>query len=149
MKSFKILKVNCNRLNYVLNERTGYYDVEENQDLEDDDLRSVGLLDMIVHSDIEIIRIKRTQDNEIFSLNDTIVLSDNNTIKYKITFFDINQGVISQAKDLVDIPYLKSLDSIHIATVKGIQNYIKSVITYDKQMIRALQDLELPTASPA
>jgi predicted nucleic acid-binding protein len=90
---------------------------------------------------IEVYRVCARLDKSSIKVADQVIK--------RITFFDINQGVISQARNLVDIPYLKSLDSIHIATVKGIQNYIKSVITYDKQMIRALQDLKLPTASPA
>lgn len=64
------------------------------------------------------------------------------------TFLDIDEKVIRLSQRLVEIPYLKSLDSIHLATAKGLSNLIDKVVTYDKQMIRAATELELPIATP-
>ncbi|MFM1864887.1 MAG: hypothetical protein RL677_667, partial [Actinomycetota bacterium] len=65
-----------------------------------------------------------------------------------MSFFEINKKVIERTKKLVEIPYLKSLYSIHLSTALGIAELIDGVVTYDKQMIRAAKELELSVVSP-
>lgn len=64
-------------------------------------------------------------------------------------FVDIDDRVINDSKKLVEIPFLRSLDAIHLATARGLIAFIDSVVTYDKKMLQAAAVLKLPTASPA
>ena len=70
------------------------------------------------------------------------------SLSFSISFFEINKKVIERTKKLVEIPYLKSLDSIHLSTALGIAELIDGVVTYDKQMIKAAKELELSVVSP-
>lgn len=71
-----------------------------------------------------------------------------NKVFDKITFFEINKKIIDITKELVKIPYLKSIDSIHLATALGIAHFTNGFITYDKQMIRAAKELDLSVITP-
>ncbi len=63
-------------------------------------------------------------------------------------FFNIDDKVIRASQKLVEISYLRSLDSIHLATATIIVGMIDQVVTYDKQMIRAAKELNLPVITP-
>ena len=44
---------------------------------------------------------------------------------------------------------LRSLDALHLASALTLEQSLQAVVTYDKRMVHAAQQLGLPTVSPA
>lgn len=63
-------------------------------------------------------------------------------------FLNIDDKVIKVSQKLVELSYLRSLDSIHLATATIVIGMIDQVVTYDKQMIKAAKELDLPVITP-
>ena len=59
----------------------------------------------------------------------------------------VEQAILNAAADL-DIPRLRALDAIHIATARSISAELDALVTYDGRMTQAAQSLNLPVAAP-
>ena len=112
------------------------------EEKESDSLRAF-LKQNLVSSDLTKIEVYR-----VCARLDKKSIEVANKVFECMSFFEINKKVIERTKKLVEIPYLKSLDSIHVSTALGIAELIDGFVTYDKQMIRAAKELELSVVSP-
>ena len=65
-----------------------------------------------------------------------------------IYYVDVNQGVLQNAEDIAITLGVKSLDSIQAGTALFIKDSIDGVISYDKNLNRALTRLGIYAISP-
>jgi predicted nucleic acid-binding protein len=60
----------------------------------------------------------------------------------------VSTRVLSDAA-LLEQPFLRTLDAIHLATAAGIRASLSAFVTYDKRLAAAAEDAGLPVASPS
>jgi predicted nucleic acid-binding protein len=65
-----------------------------------------------------------------------------------IFYVEVNQGVLQNAEDIAITLGVKSLDSIQAGTALFIKDSIEGVISYDKNLNRALTRLGIYAISP-
>jgi hypothetical protein len=65
-----------------------------------------------------------------------------------IYYVEVNQGVLQNAEDIAITLGVKSLDSIQAGTALFIKDSIEGVISYDKNLNRALTRLGIYAISP-
>ena len=65
-----------------------------------------------------------------------------------IFYVEVNQGVLQNAEDIAITLGIKSLDSIQAGTALFIKDSIDGVISYDKNLNRALNRLDIYAISP-
>lgn len=66
-----------------------------------------------------------------------------------ITLLAVSDDVIEDAATLHVDPFLRSLDAIHVATARRLGPDLTALVTYDRRMAQAAQQLGLPVESPA
>lgn len=61
---------------------------------------------------------------------------------------NLDSSVITFASSFQGLPYLKSLDAIHLASAMLVKSEITTFITYDKQLARAATTMGFDVAAP-
>ncbi len=92
MRSFKIFQLAIGTILYTLNERTGYYESEEDQ---------LGELDFILENNVTIKKVKRTRNTtniELFSINDRVKIGNGRTIHSIILFNIVGNKIVVSVK---------------------------------------------------
>lgn len=64
-------------------------------------------------------------------------------------FVEIDSSVLGMASSFQSLPYLGSLDAIHLASAILIQRQISTLVTYDKQLARAAKAMGFKVVAPA
>lgn len=66
----------------------------------------------------------------------------------EIALLDLDRPIAEHAATLRVEPHLRSLDAIHLATARRLGADLAAVITYDRRLAAAAQQLGLPVESP-
>ena len=98
----------------------------------------------LVTSGISRLEVKRAIDrNPVLLEKAGIQVLDN------FQFTEPDQTVFAIAESFRSMPYLRSLDAIHLATAIYINPMISQFVTYDKQLARAAELMGFEVAVPA
>ena len=98
----------------------------------------------LVTSGISRLEVKRVIDrNPVLLEKAGIQVLDN------FQFTEPDQTVFAIAESFRSMPYLRSLDAIHLATAIYIKPMISQYVTYDKQLARAAELMGFEVAVPA
>ena len=98
----------------------------------------------LVTSGISRLEVKRAIDrNPVLLEKAGIQVLDN------FQFTEPDQTVFAIAESFRSMPYLRSLDAIHLATAIYIKPMISQFVTYDKQLARAAELMGFEVAVPA
>lgn len=98
----------------------------------------------LVTSGISRLEVKRVIDrNPVLLEKAGIQVLDN------FQFTEPDQTVFAIAESFRSMPYLRSLDAIHLATAIYIKPMISQFVTYDKQLARAAELMGFEVAAPA
>lgn len=66
----------------------------------------------------------------------------------RIELIAIDEPVLTAAAELED-ERLRSLDAIHVAAARSLEDDLDALLTYDHRMVRAAEGLGVPVSSPA
>lgn len=88
----------------------------------------------------EVVRaVRRSDPNAIGRARDML---------REVQLIRVNRDLILDAQTL-DPPELGTLDAIHLATALSLGRELSALVTYDRRMQQAAEDLRIPVESPA
>jgi len=98
----------------------------------------------LITSSISRLDVKRVidRDPEVFMEPGLQVLNN-------FQFVESDESVFAIAESFRMMPYLRSLDALHLASALTIKPLVSEFITYDKQLARAAELMGFEVAAPA
>ena len=93
-------------------------------------------------------RISRVEVTRTIIRYEPDLLDSTYDVLADIQMVPVEDSIITIAENLPQFINLRSLDSLHIASALAIKNVLKGIITYDKEMVIAANELGFKTLSP-
>jgi hypothetical protein len=66
----------------------------------------------------------------------------------RLDLIAVSSRIIGEAA-AIEQPFLRTLDSLHLAAAASLRGSLSAFVTYDKRLAAAAQEAELPVLSPA
>jgi predicted nucleic acid-binding protein len=98
----------------------------------------------LVTSGISRLEVKRVIDR-----NPNLYLKPAMKVLDNFQFVEQDQTIFAIAENFRMMPYLTSLDAIHLASALVIQSEVDAFVTYDKELARAAELLGFNVVAPA
>ena len=98
----------------------------------------------LVTSGISRLEVKRVIDR-----NPDLYLKPATRVLDNFQFVELDQLVLTIAENFRLMPYLRSLDAIHLASALLIKSEVDAFITYDKELAKAAELMGFNVVAPA
>jgi len=92
--------------------------------------------------------ISRVEVIRTLSLNDESLITTGQMVLEKFEFMPLSRPILTIAENFSSQITLRSLDSLQVASVIFLSPMVKSLITYDKNMIKNAKALGISVVSP-
>jgi uncharacterized protein len=92
--------------------------------------------------------ITRVEMMRVVTLADPLLVPQTKNFLDYLEFIPVNQNVIRTAEDFDSSIRLRTLDALHFATILTVNDGIDGVITYDRKLAEAIDQIGQKVAAP-